>query len=194
MKYLNKLVLTGMLTLLPLISISPNTYKQYIPIENKLRQIEKDSDGTSLSGCMHKSMRYYINAKEAGEEAYLIVGWRTPSEVWHAWVGIRKNRTMYYVDPGYNDPNIDGFPKFRYLDRERIYVFDKNTTIEEFANFKHIKKRNKQVIKKYYKKVKTKGTYTKESMVNMEKSIENYCKQDTSAWNYYQKYIAKNKR
>ncbi len=203
MKRLNQLVLTGIFSILPFVSLSPNKFEkysflknkleQYIPLEEKLRKIEKDSVGTSSSGCMHKSMRYYINAKEAGEDAYLIVGWRPKSKFWHAWVGIKKNNQILYVDPAYNNPNIDGMFKEFYTDRKEIYIFDSNTSIEEFVEYKNIKTRNRSVQREFKKKVKIIKGYKKELKLTLTKSITKYCKQDTAAWKYYQEHIAKNK-
>ncbi len=193
MKRLNKLVFTGILTLLPLISNSPDKFEKYFPLEKKLREIEADKSPLPGNICMHKTMRYYINAKAAGEDAYLIIGHINGSRVFHSWIGIDKSGKTYYLDLTYNNPNLDGFPKEFYLDRKETLIFDSNSTIEDFVYRKNLKEKKNNNIKKINRAVKNKKIEKEGYEIPLKESIENYCKQDKAAWRYYQEHIAKNK-
>lgn len=193
MKKLNKLILTGMLSLLPLISNSPDKFEKYLPLEKKLREIELDKSALPGNICMHKTMRYYLNAKAAGEDAYLIIGHINESRVLHSWIGIDKSGKTYYLDLTYSNPDIDGFPKEFYNNRKETLIFDSNSTIKDFVYRKNLKEKNKKNIRKIGGAVKNMITEKKGYQIPLKESIENYCKQDTAAWNYYQEHIAKNK-
>ncbi len=209
MNNLKNLLLTSVLFFSSIIpashkEVEQNSYlKKYLPLEEKLREIENDFIEISSGICMYKAMRYYLNAKVAGEDAYLTIGLRNNSKDWHAWVGIKKNNEVYYVDPSLNNPNIDGLLKESYDDRKEIYVFNSDVTIKEFVYYKNLKSKNIKVKKEFNQKYKKerrakikesgekikKERYNKKDKKNTIEGITNYCKQDTSAWNYYLREI-----
>lgn len=194
MNKLSKILTVGMLSVLPLVANSPVKLEKYIPLENKLREIEK-SKTSNKNVCMHKAIRYYLNLKEKGEDVRLVIGWIKGTGYPHAWVEVTNNDKNYYLDPAWNIVP-DGFEKEFYLDRKERYVFEKDATIEDFVLKKNVKKSFPTVdneIKKAYNSNKNIKKY-KSFNTNAEliESIENYCKQDLSSWEYYLKNI-KNK-
>lgn len=192
MKNLKTIILTGLIFFSSVFSISLEKIKQpliKVPLEEKLREIENDKLEISSGICLHKAMRYYLNAKAAGEDARLIIGWRDNSKYLHAWVGIYKNSGFYCVDPSFNS-NRDSLLKELCYDRKEIYVFNSEVTIEEFINYKNIQRKDTKVKKESNKKVEKKP-YGKEEKTLLIESLKDYCKQDTFAWNYYQEHIAK---
>jgi hypothetical protein len=189
MKKLNNLILAGILTFsIPLNSSFNFNHEKRIPLEKKLREIEADKNIPGYIDCKHKAWRYYLNTKEAGENLNLIIGWLGNADAYHAYL---KDKAGRIYDPLMKS-NEDGVVldnNFNYYD---IYIFDSKTTIEEFVNYKFNKK-----IEKNMKRVKESETKIKKRTISEEeiiKRIENYCKQDTTAWKYYQKNIAKNNR
>jgi len=194
MKILNKLVLTGILAFSPLVSLSPDKFEKVMPLEKKLREIESDKKVISKNICMHKTMRYYINARYSGENVYAIIGHINNSDVLHSWIGIDKKGKTHYIDLTYDIPPMDGFPKEFYNNRKEMWVFKNDFSIEDFINKKNTHKKKKDNIRYVRKNVKNRKTEKKGYKIPLKKSIENYCKQDTAAWKYYQENIAKNNR
>jgi hypothetical protein len=188
MKKLNKLVLVGMLSLsIPLFTSFNFNHEKRIPLETKLREIENDENISEYVDCKHKAWRYYLNTKEAGEDLNLVIGWLEESDVLHAYL---RDKVGRIYDPTWKS-NEDGVIFEKGIKRKDIYIFGSNVTIEEFVNYKPKNKIEKNF--KIYKENKSnfkKRTLSKKEIIER---IENYCKQDTTAWRYYQEHIAKNK-
>ena len=194
MNKISKYLLTGILATSPFFADSPNPKQTYIPYEQKLREIEKSSTETESNVCVHKAIRYYLNLKEKGEDARVVIGWIKGTPFPHAWVEVTKDKKDYYLDPAYNIVK-DGLQKQFYFDREETYEFNSDATIEDIIYKRNIKNQNLEVInhmKENYKTLKNPKKSNGMQRGTLVKSVEDYCRQDSLAWKYYEENI-KNK-
>lgn len=181
---MKKAILTGILSLLPMISYSPENVAKYIPMEEKLREIENDSTKVD---CAYKAWRYYINLKANGYNANLVTGWLVEGGgVLHMYLRDPMGRIL--------DPiikvNKDGEITQGRLNYEDAWVFEDDVTIIESLRRKSYKKKDTKTIKSFFKK-NPKFIKRKMTIEERAKLIEDYCKKDSSAWEYYKKNIEK---
>ena len=189
MKYLNKLLLTGILALTIPLFTSFNTNYTRIPLVKKLREIEQDKCLVDSVDCKHKTWKYNMNLLEAGYKYQLKVGWMNNSEGWHVYLRDEKGRVFDATWPN----NPDGLIVEEGISRKDIYTFNWDATIEDYVYKKNYLKRDTAVIRQF---VEMHPDYPQPKLSKEEtiKRIKDYCKQDTSAWNYYQEHIAKNSK
>ena len=163
---------------------SYNTNYIRIPLVKKLREIEQDKCKIDSVDCKHKTWKYHINLLEAGYKYQLKVGWMNNSNTWHVYLRDEKGKVF---DPTWKT-NPDGVIVEEGISRQDIYTFDSNVTIEDYIYKKNYLKKDTAVINKF---VEMHPNYPKPKLSKEEtmKRIKEYCKQDTSAWNYYQKNV-----
>lgn len=73
-------------------------HDSFCPCPNELREIEERPYIDDVYTCLHKSRDYCKVLRNAGYDAYIVVGTVTWDERDHAWVEIRHEGKIYWVD------------------------------------------------------------------------------------------------
>lgn len=92
-------------------------FNHFCPCPNELREIEEKPYVDDKYTCLHKSRDYYHALKKAGYDAYMVIGTVNFDDRNHAWVEIRHEGKIYWVDP---TTKSGCWESYKFLDREII--------------------------------------------------------------------------
>ena len=108
---------------------------KYIPLPDKLWEIECEPYDIAENCCVHKSAKYANLLLSAGIEAYVVVG-TVHTDTPHAWVVAVNPETgrLHTIDPTWPD-NRDG-----YVDRHRVVwaQFNPGVTGEDVRSYRGV--------------------------------------------------------
>ena len=111
-----------LITLLLGIALSSCATNQYIPLENKLRQIENIPYNRKHMNCTHKTHQYRTLLEEKGIKSRLVLGYVGKSNTLHMWLEAynKENKTWHMIDAT-DKTTWDGFEPKEYGNREILW-------------------------------------------------------------------------